>query len=213
MIAHLRCQNHCQPHCRCRLCQTLVACTNTKRGRLEVSVTAKCHCCSATVCQLLLVIVTSKSNVQGTSVVVSPDTWGARLQPLLDYCLSWHRYVVCLSLSILKSTAFVSSQLLAHHWCPSSPLIRCSTYKTFAIREPEVKRQLWTWGIILKQILKEQSVMVWAGCVWLKVETSWGCYEYGSEPSGCIKRCEFLDCLNDRVPEWLGYIQKFWRRR
>jgi hypothetical protein len=46
-------------------------------------------------------------------------------------------------------------------------------------------------SIILKLIFKKWDGGAWSGLIWLRIGT--GCCECGNEPSGSIKRGEFLD--------------------
>jgi hypothetical protein len=47
--------------------------------------------------------------------------------------------------------------------------------------------------IILKLIVKKWDEKAWIGLIWLRVGQVAGCCECGNEPSGSIKRGEFLD--------------------
>lgn len=51
--------------------------------------------------------------------------------------------------------------------------------------------------IILKRILKEQGVKMWAGLKWLRMGPSGGIFEHGHETQGSLKGEEFLDPLSD----------------
>jgi len=56
--------------------------------------------------------------------------------------------------------------------------------------------------IILKWTFRKLDVGVWTGLIWLRIWTDGGTCESGNEPSGSIRRGEFLDLLRT------GYILK-----
>jgi hypothetical protein len=49
--------------------------------------------------------------------------------------------------------------------------------------------------LVLERTLKKQCVKVWTGFIWLRIGSSVGFCEYGSDPSSSTKGGEFIDDL------------------
>jgi hypothetical protein len=62
------------------------------------------------------------------------------------------------------------------------------------LKERDLSEDLSVGGRIISEwTLGKQGEKVWTGCIWLRIGTSGRCCEHGDEPSGSIKRGEYVD--------------------